>query len=177
MEELPTPRRMHRHTVRCGGSETTSGVGQPQPQRGVRRQPRATPWELAPKEYSQALKGRPSHAHHPSPALLIRPFRAPVRFGAPSLGRCPGLAWIAPLGLGDVSLRQWGRVHIFYIWPTRPVCPVKMSNRKAPAFFRTGSRFTPITHPLTPVRLRLLLFTPWVSIQWSWSWRWKRSSM
>jgi hypothetical protein len=37
------------------------------------------------------------------PVVLCRPFRAPVRGWHGSAGRCPGLSWVAPLGLGDSS--------------------------------------------------------------------------
>ena len=67
----------------------------PQPQGGAPGQPRATPWVTV-KNVGQALKGR---ANHWDLWGLARPFRAYQTFDERYPGRCPGLAWRAPLGL------------------------------------------------------------------------------
>jgi hypothetical protein len=75
------------------------------PQRGTPRQPRATPGSPRPTP-TRALKGRPTphtdtrtrhpYTHDPDP-----PFQGFSSFQPPSPGRCPGLPWVAPLGLRE----------------------------------------------------------------------------
>jgi hypothetical protein len=86
------------------------------PRRGSPRQPSNALWSHVPPHPSRALKGRLSP--YPLPNIqtlrLSRPFRARFPLVPRSPGRCPGLPWNAPLGLGVVG---WGDPRFRYAPP------------------------------------------------------------
>ncbi len=62
---------------------------------------REKPPSLKPQRGSGLQKGTQRGKPWPAPVILYRPFRAPAQRWHGSAGRCPGLSWVAALGLGD----------------------------------------------------------------------------
>ncbi len=105
----PTPPLTIAMARRCRPTKADSSAPALRPNGAHQGSPGQRPGSPRPTP-SRALKGRPTphtktHTRHPKTHDTDPPFQGFSSFQPPSPGRCPGLPWVAPLGLREQMTR------------------------------------------------------------------------